>query len=122
MKTVEIIHKEKNEECFEILKRTIVEDKELKKYRIDSDTLLREIPESIVNEFLDFLGTDEQHRNLMLYMIKTGSLIIHCWEDDEGNNEKTRIISSNTKKSKVSDIKQPPFNPDDGPIDDELPF
>ncbi len=122
MKTIEIIHKEKNEECFEILKRIIVEEKELKKYRIDSDTLLSELPESIVNEFLDFLGTDELFRNLMLHMIKTGSLIIHCWEDEEENNEKTRIISSNTKKSVVSGIKQPPFNPDEGPIDDGLPF
>ncbi|MDP3915068.1 MAG: hypothetical protein Q8R96_15180 [Bacteroidota bacterium] len=122
MKKVEIIHKEKKEECFEILKRTIVEDKELKKYRIDYDTLISELPESIVNEFLDFLGSDEQHRDLMLHMIKTGSLIIHCWEDDEGNNEKTRIISSNNKKSKVSGIKQPPFNSDEGTIDAELPF
>jgi hypothetical protein len=122
MKTIEIIHKEKNEKCFEVLKRTIVEDKELKKYRIDTDTLLNQLPESIVNEFLDFLGTNEQHRNLMLYMIKTGSLIIHCWEDEEGNNEKTKIISSNTKKSIFSSTKQPPFNPEERPIDDELPF
>lgn len=122
MKTIEIIHKEKNEECFEVLKRTIVEDKELKKYRIDKETFFSELPEGIVNEFLDFLGTDEQHRNLMLYMIKVGSLVIHCWEDKEENNEKTRIISSNTKKSIFSAIKQPPFNPDEGPIDDELPF
>lgn len=122
MKTIEIIHKEKNEECFEVLKRTIVEDKELKRYRIDSETLFSELPESIVNEFLDFLGTDEQHRNLMLHMIKSGTLVINCWEDEEGNNEKTRIKSNNAKKSRVLNIKQPPFNPDEGPIDDELPF
>lgn len=122
MKTIEIIHKEKNEECFEILKKTIVEDKELKRYRIDSDTLLSELPESIVNEFLDFLGTDEQHRNLMLHMIKSGTLVINCWEDEEENSGKTKIKSSNVKKSKVTVIKQPPFNPDEGPIDDELPF
>ena len=35
-----------------------VEDKEFKKYRIDQDTLLHELPEAVVNEFLDFLGTD----------------------------------------------------------------
>ncbi len=86
MKRVELIHKEPDEECFEILKSTIIEDKELKKYRIDKDTLLHELPENIVNEFLDFLGTDEHYRNLMLYMIKSGSLIINCWEDEEDDN------------------------------------
>jgi len=44
--------------------------KRLKKYRIDKDTLLHELPENVINEFLDFLGTDKQHRNLMLYLIK----------------------------------------------------
>jgi hypothetical protein len=79
---IDLIHKEKNEECFEILKSTIVEDKELKKYRIDKDTLLQNLPEKIVNEFLDFLGTDEKHRSLMLYMIKNGSMVVKCWEDE----------------------------------------
>lgn len=83
MKRINLIHKEPYEECFEILKSTIVEDKILKKYRIDRDTLLHALPESIVNESLDFLGTDEQHCNLMLHMIKTGSLVINCWEDNE---------------------------------------
>ena len=76
-----LVHKEPNEECLEVLKSCIVEDKQLKEYRIDKDTLLQNLPESVVNEFLDFLGTDQQHRKLMLYLIKKGSLIIICTED-----------------------------------------
>ena len=53
----------------------------VKKYKIDKDTLLQNFPEKIVNEFLDFLGTDKQHRELMLYLIKAGSLVITCDED-----------------------------------------
>lgn len=82
MKKINLIHKEKDEQCFEILKTCIVEDKKLKEYRIDKDTLLENLPESIVNEFLDFLGTDDQFRSLMLYMIKKGSLVVKCWDDD----------------------------------------
>lgn len=82
MKKLQLIHKEQNEECFEILKSTIIEDKELKKYTIDKDTLLQNLPEKVVNEFLDFLGAEEQYRDLMLYMIKKGSLVITC-EDEE---------------------------------------
>jgi hypothetical protein len=80
---IDFIHKEKNEECLEILKTTIIEDKDLQKYRIDKNTLLQNLPEKIVNEFLDFLGTDERHRSLMLSMIKDGSLVMNCWEDEE---------------------------------------
>ena len=79
---LQLIHKESNEECIEILKSCIVEDQQLKKYRIDKNTLLQNLPEKIVNEFLDFLGTDERHRSLMLYMIKKGSMVINCWEED----------------------------------------
>ena len=81
MKRIKLIHQEKNEECFEILKSTIIEDVELKKYRIDKDTLLQNLPENVVNEFLDFLGTEKQHRDLMLHLIKSGSLVITCDED-----------------------------------------
>ena len=80
---LQLIHKEKNEECLEILKTTIVEDKELKEFRIDKDTLLQNLPEKIVNEFLDWLGTEKQHRDLMLYLIKSGSLVMNCEEDEE---------------------------------------
>jgi hypothetical protein len=80
IKNFQLIHKEPDEECYEILKSCIVEDQQLKKYRIDKNTLLQNLPEKIVNEFLDFLGTDEKHRSLMLYMIKKGSMVINCWE------------------------------------------
>jgi hypothetical protein len=122
MKNLEIIHKEPNEECFEILKSTIVEDKELKKYRIDKDTLLHELPEEIVNEFLDFLGTDEQHRDLMLHMIKTGTLVIHCWDDEEENKEGIIYRRKNIRKNRILNANQKPFDPLDSPIDDRLPF
>lgn len=82
MKQIKLIHQEHDEKCFEILKSTIIEDKVLKKWRIDKDTLIQNLPEEVVNQFLDFLGTDEQHRSLMLYMIKKGSLVITC----EDNN------------------------------------
>lgn len=122
MKRINLIHKEQNEECFEILKSTIVEDKELKKYRIDKDTLLHELPESIVNEFLDFLGTEEQHRNLMLHMIKTGSLVMNCWEDDEENKEGISLGSKNIRRNRVFSTNQKPFDPLDDPIDEYIPF
>ncbi|MCK3683983.1 hypothetical protein [Maribellus sp. YY47] len=83
MKKFQLIHQEKDEQCFEILKSCIVEDKKLKEYRIDKDTLLENLPESIVNKFLDFLGTDRQFRTLMLHMIKSGTLVISCWDDEE---------------------------------------
>ena len=58
-----------------------IENKELKKYRIDKDTLLANLPEKVVNEFLDFIGTDKQHRQLMLHLIKEGVLVITCTEE-----------------------------------------
>lgn len=82
MKKLQLIHQEPNEECFEILKSTIVEDKQLKKYTINKDTLLQNLPEKVVNEFLDFLGTDEKYRRLMLYLIKSGSLVMNCEDED----------------------------------------
>ena len=79
---VTFIHKEPTENCFEILKSVIVEDQELKKYRIDKNTLIQNLPEEVVNKFLDFLGTDEDFRDFVLYMIKTGKLIIECKEEE----------------------------------------
>ena len=73
MKKLQLIHKEPNEECFEILKSTIVEDKVINLSRIEKDIMIQNLPEELVNQFLDFLETDEQHRSLMLYMIKKGS-------------------------------------------------
>lgn len=83
MTKINLIHKEQNEECMEILKSTIVEDKVLKKYTIDKYTLLQDLPEKVVNEFLEFLGTEKQHRELMLLMIKDGSVVITCEEDED---------------------------------------
>lgn len=82
MKKISLIHKEPNEECFEILKTTIVEDKQLKRWTIDKDTLLQNLPEHVVNNFLDLLGSDEQYRSSILYLIAKGSLIIHCDEEE----------------------------------------
>ena len=76
--TVHFIHKEPKEDCFEILKSTIIEDKVLNTWRIDKDTLIQNLPEEVVNQFLDMLGSDEQHRSLLLYMIKKGNLVIKC--------------------------------------------
>lgn len=81
MNAVNIIHKELDSECLQVLKSCIVEDKVLKTWRIDKHTLLHKLPEKVVNEFLDFLGSNAQFRQQMLYMIKSGSLVITCEED-----------------------------------------
>ncbi|RKD90015.1 hypothetical protein [Mangrovibacterium diazotrophicum] len=119
-KKIELIHKEQNEDCFEILKSTIIEDKELKEYRIDKDTLLHELPETIVNAFLDFLGTEKRHRDLMLYLIKKGSLVIHCWDDDE---EMVRFNSSSRNRDLRSfNRKEKSKWSSDYPVDPDIPF
>jgi hypothetical protein len=79
---IQLIHKEPGEECLEVVKTCIVEDTKLKEYTIDKNTLLQNLPEKIVNDFLDFLGTDEHHRSLMLSLIKKGTLVVTCTEDD----------------------------------------
>lgn len=82
MPKINLIHKEKNEECIEILKRTIVEDKVLEKFRIDKDTMLQNLPEKVVNEFLDFISEQKgEYRQITLRLIKEGRLILECWED-----------------------------------------
>jgi hypothetical protein len=80
MKQLQLIHKEPDSKCLEVLKSCIIEDKALKTWRIDKHTLLHKLPEKVVNEFLDFLGSDAQFRQQMLYMIKSGSLVIICEE------------------------------------------
>ncbi|HCY77505.1 MAG TPA: hypothetical protein DHV28_16435 [Ignavibacteriales bacterium] len=83
MKTIQLIHKEPQEECFEILKSTIIEDKVLKKWTIDKDTLIQNLPEHVVNEFLDLLGSIEPaFRSIYLKWIKEGKLKIICEEED----------------------------------------
>ena len=122
MKRIDLIHKEKNEECFEILQSTIIEDKELKKFRIDKDTLFHELPEPIVNEFLDFLGRQGEFRELTLHMIKSGTLVINCWEEDEVNKERPRLVPKKSIRNSRSNTTQKPFDPLEGPLDDRLPF
>lgn len=78
---LQLIHQESDSECIEVLKSCIIEDKVLKTWRIDKHTLLHKLPEKVVNQFLDFLGSDAQFRQQMLYMIKSGSLVITCEED-----------------------------------------
>ena len=83
MKRIQLIHKEPNEECFEILKSTIVEDKQLNQWTIDKDTLLENLPEKIVNQFLDWLGQREPaFRSAYLQWIKEGKLVVTCDEED----------------------------------------
>lgn len=118
MKKLKLIHKEPNEECFEILKSCIVEDKKLKEYRIDKDTLLENLPEGIVNAFLDHLGTDEQHRSLILFLIKNGSLVVHCWGDDENSEDHFKSISENYNRLSRSRLQ----NTSDYPYDLDIPF
>jgi hypothetical protein len=79
---IKLLHKEPNEKCYEILKSAIVENKELKRFNINKNTLLQNLPEELVNEFLDFLGPVGQHRILTLQLIKEGRIILHCWEDE----------------------------------------
>jgi hypothetical protein len=79
---IKLLHKEPNEKCYEILKSAIVEIKELKKFKIDKHTLLQNLPEEIVNEFLDFIGPVGKHRDITLQLIKEGRIILHCWDDN----------------------------------------
>lgn len=76
MKRVNLIHKEPDKECFEVLKRSLVKDQDLNKFRIDENTLLENLPEKKVNKFLKFLQIDRQARDLMLRFHKSGALII----------------------------------------------
>ena len=80
MVRVNLIHKEPDKECFEVLKRALVEDMDLKKFRIDENTPFQNLPEKIVIEFLKFLGIDKQARDLMLRLNKSETLIIEFEE------------------------------------------
>lgn len=81
MKKITLLHKEPNEECFEILKSIIVEDKVLKTWKIDKNTLIQNLPENVVNEFLDFLGPAGENRDITLKLIKEGRITLNCWDD-----------------------------------------
>jgi hypothetical protein len=81
---IQLVHKEPGQECIEILKCAIVEDKVLKKYRIDKNTLINALPEQIINSFLDFLGKFElSHREIILELIKKGEITLICDEEPE---------------------------------------
>lgn len=83
MKSIQLIHQEPNQECFEILKSTIIENKVLKRWTIDKDTLIQNLPEHVVNEFLDFLGNCKPvFREIYLGWIKDGTLKILCEEEE----------------------------------------
>jgi hypothetical protein len=83
---IKLLHKEPNEKCYEILKSANIDDNELKKFNINKNTLLQNLPEKLVNEFLDFLGPVGQHRILTLQLIKEGRIILRCWEDEFEEN------------------------------------
>ena len=76
MKRILLIHKEPDKKCFEVLKRSLVDERDLKKFRIDENTRLQKLPEKIVDKFLKFLKIDGQTRVLMLHLNKSGALII----------------------------------------------
>jgi hypothetical protein len=81
---IQLVHKEPGQECIEILKCAIVEDKVLKKYEIDKNTLINTLPEKIINSFLDFLGKFElSQREIILELIKKGEITLICDEEPE---------------------------------------
>ncbi|MFW6272554.1 MAG: hypothetical protein ACOC2U_02090 [bacterium] len=83
-KKIQLIHKEPNQECFEIFKSTIVEDKQLKRYEINEHTLIENLPENVINSFLDFLsGFSLRHKAVILEEIKKGNISLECADDNE---------------------------------------
>jgi hypothetical protein len=52
-----------------------------KKFNINKNTLLQNLPKELVNEFLDFLGPVGQHRIMTLQLINEGRIIFRCRED-----------------------------------------
>lgn len=78
-KKIQLIHQEPGSECIEILKSAIVEDKILKSYIIDNHTLIKNLPEGVINAFLDFLSPfQDRHRSIILEEIKKGKLTLEC--------------------------------------------
>lgn len=101
-KKVQLIHKEPNEECFEILKSAIVEDKVLKKFRIDQHTLIANLPEKVINSFLDFLAQYEsEQRKFIIQSIKRGAITVKCEEEFDApvSDKKARKPSLGNRKN-----------------------
>ena len=81
-KKVQLIHKEPDSECMEILKSAIVNDKVLKKYKIDENTLIQNLPENVLNNFLEYLAGFELHsQEVLLELIKKGEIGLECSDD-----------------------------------------
>ena len=102
MKKVKLIHQEENSDCIEILKDAIVEEKELKKFHIDKHTLLQNLPEGIVNSFLDYIADFSlKQKQLLLEMTKEGTIALNCWDDDDETiSEAHRLkLKEESKKS-----------------------
>ncbi len=120
MKKVDSPLKETNEECFEILKNTIVKDKELKKYTIDKDTLLHKLPEDVIDGFLDFLsGFDSISQQATLKMIKDGIMTIECQEEDEKENDLSQTPLGKIKKKHKEKLEK---NLNHNYLDSDMPF
>ena len=76
MKRIVLIHKEPDKKCFEVLKRSLVDEKDLKIFGFDDNTRLQKLPAKVVDKFLDFLQIDGQTRDLMLRLNKSETLLI----------------------------------------------
>ncbi len=76
MKKIILIHKEPGKKCFEVLKRSLIDEKDLELFRIDEDTRLQKLPVKVVDQFLEFLQIDGQTRDLMLRLNQSGTLLI----------------------------------------------
>ena len=86
MKRVILIHKEPDRECFEVLKRSNIEERILKKFSIDENTLLQKLPMKKVDKFLEILKIDRQARDFMLRLNRLGALFIEIEEEIIYNN------------------------------------
>ena len=119
MKKVDLIHKE----CFEILKSTIVKDKKRKRYTIDKDTLLHELPTEVVDKFLDFIsGLDSVSLQITFEMIKNGRLTFECWEDEEEGDDSSQVTLRRIKKERKEKLEKKRKKSDSEHFDYDTPF
>ena len=106
-KRIQLIHKEPEEECMEVLKSAIVAEKQLKEFNIDEHTSLHKLPEGIVNSFLDFIADFTlKQKQFLLEMIKDGVIILTCWDDDdESLSEQSKLVVKEEVKKSQQEIK-----------------